>query len=41
MHDSGRGAPLATVEFRCPYKHRTIKQTFIAAEGIHTGMFIK
>eukprot|EP00461_Guttulinopsis_vulgaris_P009824 UN09895 len=40
IHDSGRGAPLATVEFRCPYKHRTITERFIAAEGIHTGMSI-
>ena len=39
VHDSGRGAPLAQVEFRDPYRHRTVTQTFIAAEGIHTGMF--
>lgn len=40
VHDSGRGAPLACVQFRDPYKHRTITETFIAAEGIHTGMSI-
>ena len=39
VHDAGRGAPLAKVEFRDPYKHRTVTETFIAAEGIHTGMF--
>jgi len=40
IHDSGRGAPLATVEFRDPYRHRTITENFIAAEGVHTGMFL-
>ena len=41
IHDPGRGAPLATVEFRSPYEHKTVKQTIIAAEGIHTGMSIQ
>ena len=40
MHDPGRGAPLATVVFRHPYKFKLVKETFIATEGLHTGQFI-
>uniref|UniRef100_A0A0N5AYM7 Large ribosomal subunit protein uL2 n=1 Tax=Syphacia muris TaxID=451379 RepID=A0A0N5AYM7_9BILA len=40
VHDPGRGAPLAIVQFRDPYKYRVRKFTMIAAEGMHTGQFI-
>lgn len=40
IHDPGRGAPLAIVEFRHPYKNQKVKENFIAAEGMHTGQFI-
>jgi len=40
VHDPGRGAPLAKVEFRNPYKYKTDKELFIAAEGLYTGQFI-
>lgn len=40
IHDPGRGAPLAIVHFRDPYRYKTKKATMIAAEGIHTGQFI-
>lgn len=40
IHDPGRGAPLAIVHFRDPYKYRIKKETMIAAEGLHTGQFI-
>ncbi|PAV88260.1 hypothetical protein WR25_13129 [Diploscapter pachys] len=40
IHDPGRGAPLAVVSFRDPYKYRTTKATMVAAEGLHTGQFI-
>jgi large subunit ribosomal protein L8e len=40
IHDPGRGAPLARVHFRDPYKFRTQKETFICAEGMYTGQFI-
>jgi len=40
IHDPGRGAPLATVEFRDPYKYRVKKETIVACEGMHTGQFI-
>eukprot|EP00823_Brevimastigomonas_motovehiculus_P000089 TRINITY_DN10197_c0_g1_i1.p1 TRINITY_DN10197_c0_g1~~TRINITY_DN10197_c0_g1_i1.p1 ORF type:complete len:263 (+),score=51.88 TRINITY_DN10197_c0_g1_i1:40-828(+) len=40
IHDSGRGAPLAVVQFRHPYKYSTVSQNFIAAEGMYSGQFI-
>ncbi|CAI4964103.1 BBT_HP_G0053810.mRNA.1.CDS.1 [Saccharomyces cerevisiae] len=40
VHDSGRGAPLAKVVFRDPYKYRLREEIFIANEGVHTGQFI-
>jgi len=40
VHDSGRGAPLAKVQFRNPYKYKTDKEVFIACEGLFTGQFI-
>jgi large subunit ribosomal protein L8e len=40
IHDPGRGAPLAKVQFRDPYKYRTNTETFIAAEGMYSGQFL-
>lgn len=40
VHDPGRGAPLAKVVFRDPYKFRLHTETFIANEGMYTGQFI-
>ena len=40
IHDPGRGAPLAKIQFRDPYKYKTRTETFIAAEGMYTGQFI-
>ena len=40
IHDPGRGAPLAIVQFRDPYKYRLNKELMIACEGMHTGQFI-
>jgi len=40
IHDPGRGAPLARVEFRHPYKFKKVTQNFIAAEGVYSGQFI-
>ncbi|KAL1391486.1 hypothetical protein pipiens_012355 [Culex pipiens pipiens] len=40
IHDPGRGAPLAVVHFRDPYKFKLRKQLFIAAEGMYTGQFV-
>jgi len=40
MHDPGRGAPLAKVVFRDPYKYAQNELRFVAAEGMYTGQFI-
>ncbi|CAF9912502.1 MAG: 60S ribosomal protein L2 [Gomphillus americanus] len=40
IHDAGRGAPLARVSFRDPYRFKTHTETFIANEGMYTGQFI-
>ncbi|GFV22282.1 60S ribosomal protein L8 [Trichonephila clavipes] len=40
IHDPGRGAPLAVVVFRDPYRYKQRKELFIAAEGMYTGQFI-
>jgi len=40
VHDSGRGAPLAEVDFRHPIFYRHDKHLMVAAEGMYTGQFI-
>merc|ERR1712226_1577827 len=40
IHDPGRGAPLAKVSFRPPYKFKTVKENFVAAEGMYSGQFV-
>ena len=40
VHDSGRGAPLAKVQFRDQYRYRLNTEYFIAVEGMYTGMFV-
>jgi len=40
VHDSGRGAPLARVVFRDPYKYRLKTEYYVAAEGMYTGQFL-
>eukprot|EP00128_Syssomonas_multiformis_P005874 Colp12_sorted_trinity150504_noHs@18445 len=40
IHDPGRGAPLAKVAFRDPYRFKLQKETFVAAEGLYTGQFV-
>lgn len=37
IHDPGRGAPLARVVFRDPYRYKHRTEYFIAVEGLHTG----
>merc|ERR1739842_254783 len=39
IHDPGRGAPLAIVHFRDPYRYKIKKELFIATEGMYTGQF--
>eukprot|EP01135_Chromosphaera_perkinsii_P003284 Nk52_evm59s239 gene=Nk52_evmTU59s239 len=40
IHDSGRGAPLARMVFRDPYRFKLQKETFVCAEGMYTGQFV-
>jgi len=40
VHDSGRGAPLAKVVFRNPYKFGLDKELMVAVEGMYTGQFV-
>ena len=40
LHDPGRGAPLAKVAFRHPYKFKTVTENFVAAEGMFSGQFV-
>jgi large subunit ribosomal protein L8e len=40
IHDVGRGAPIAKVCFRDPYKYKKVTENFIAAEGMYSGQFI-
>lgn len=37
IHDPGRGAPLARVAYRDPYKYRKVTETVVATEGMFTG----
>lgn len=39
IHDPGRGAPLAKVQFRDPYRFKLHTETFIANEGMYTGIY--
>jgi len=40
IHDPGRGAPLAVVHFKDPYKYKLRKELFLAVEGMYTGQFV-
>jgi len=40
IHDPGRGAPLARVQFKHPYKYKNSAFHFICAEGMYTGQFV-
>jgi large subunit ribosomal protein L8e len=40
VHDPGRGAPIAKVVFRHPYKYALQTSNFIAAEGLYSGQFL-
>merc|ERR1719244_117517 len=40
IHDPGRGAPIAEVHFRDPYRYKTRKELFLACEGMYSGQFV-
>jgi len=40
LHEPGRGAPLAKIQFKNPYRFKMDKHLFVATEGMYTGQFI-
>eukprot|EP00494_Astrolonche_serrata_P031662 UN31931 len=40
IHDSGRGAPLAIVDFHDQTKYKQKREYMVAVEGMYTGMFV-
>jgi large subunit ribosomal protein L8e len=40
VHDPGRGAPMARVQFRNAYRYKQDKEIFVAAEGMYSGQFV-
>jgi large subunit ribosomal protein L8e len=40
VHDSGRGAALAKIEFKDPTKYQRNTEYFVAPEGLYTGQYI-
>jgi len=40
IHESGRGAPLAKIAFKNPYRFKKDIMLVCAAEGMYSGMFI-
>lgn len=40
IHDQGRGAPLAVVQFRDPYSYKLKTQHYISVEGMYTGQYV-
>merc|ERR1719198_216227 len=40
IHDPGRGAPLARVVFRDPYRYKLKSEFFIAPEGLYSGQHV-
>jgi len=40
IHDKGRGAPLAKIQFRDPYRFKRVTETVVAPEGLYSGQFV-
>mmetsp|Transcript_1946 Transcript_1946/g.3905 ORF Transcript_1946/g.3905 Transcript_1946/m.3905 type:complete len:258 (+) Transcript_1946:42-815(+) len=40
IHDPGRGAPLAKIQFNNPYEYKKDNELIIATEGMYTGQFV-
>lgn len=39
-HDPGRGAPVATIQFKDPYHFKRVNTLVCAAEGMYSGQFV-
>ena len=40
LHDPGRGAPLARIVFRDPYRYKLRSEYFVAPEGLYSGQHV-
>lgn len=40
VHDSGRGAPVAQIQFKDSYRFKKINTLLCAPEGLYSGQFI-
>ena len=40
IHDPGRGAPVAKVQFRDPYTYKLVTENYVAVEGMYTGQYV-
>ena len=40
IHDKGRGAPLARVQFKDAYRFKKVDSLLVAPEGLYTGQFV-
>uniref|UniRef100_A0A7R9UAP5 Ribosomal protein L2 C-terminal domain-containing protein n=1 Tax=Pinguiococcus pyrenoidosus TaxID=172671 RepID=A0A7R9UAP5_9STRA len=40
LHEPGRGAPLARIQFQNPYKYQKDNELMVCAEGMYSGQFI-
>ena len=40
IHDKGRGAPLARVQFKDAYRYKKVDTLVAAVEGLYSGQFI-
>lgn len=40
IHDPGRGAPVAKIQFKDPYRFKKVNTLICAPEGLYSGQFI-
>lgn len=40
IHDKGRGAPLARIQFKDAYRYQRVDTLISAVEGLYTGQFV-
>ena len=40
LHDPGRGAPVAKIQFKDPYQFKRVNTLLAAPEGLYSGQFI-
>ena len=40
IHDPGRGAPVAKIQFRDPYTYKLVTENYVAVEGMYTGQYV-